>query len=41
MLVALVLFGIATCAAKGSGGDTKWRFASVHSGQQSGKKPHR
>ena len=41
VLVALVLFGIATCAATGSNGNTKWRFASVHSGQQSGKKPHR
>lgn len=41
VLVALVLFGIATCGAVSNGGNTKWRFASVHSGQQSGKKPPR
>jgi hypothetical protein len=37
-VVALVLFGVAACASSSSGGDTKWRFASVHTGQQSGKK---
>ena len=37
VLVALVLFGLATCAAQSSGGKSSWRFVSVHGSQTSGK----
>ena len=37
VLLALVLFGIATCAGQSTGDKSSWRFVSVHGSQQSGK----
>jgi hypothetical protein len=37
VLLALVLFGVAACAATSNGGKSSWRFVSVHGSQQSGK----
>lgn len=37
VLAALVLFGLATCAAQSTGGKSSWRFVSVHGSQTSGK----
>jgi hypothetical protein len=37
VLVALVLFGVAACAATSNGQKSSWRFVSFHGSQQSGK----
>jgi hypothetical protein len=40
-LLALVLVGMATCIAHGSGGNSSWGFVSVHGSQTSQTGKHK